>query len=256
MKTKKDMVIIFPFRSFHNQKINLKTSSFLFFPIAFNLLILHYINYITLFWGTVLEYFLPRLGYSGDIIYSKYSLFQVDFLLPAINIEANLPSVTTWCATVFLTLGVFLLTSLLRDAYTPLKYLLRTFLILIWITQIYILYFPDGFMYNIFFFTKSGFMQILSLLFVIPWIFLMSFYFFGYRFINKIIITLLTFLYFIILAPFQYLLNACLINLFSLMMMPPLFFFSGLAINILAIIAFCTYGVSKVPMHSKYKRRR
>lgn len=254
MKTEKKMVITFPFRSFHNQRFDAKTAIFLFIPLTFNLITLSCINHITQFWGSVLEYYLPKLGYNGDIIYSKYSLFHVYFLLPAINIEASLPSVTVWCATIFLTIGLFFLTFIIEDAYTPLKYFLRAFLILIWVTQLYMLFFPDGFMYNIFFYTKSGFMQILSLLFVIPWIFLVSYYLFGYRFINKILFTFLTMLYFIILAPFQYLFNASLINLFSLMMMPPLFFFSGLMINILAIVAFCTYGLSKEPIHRKYKK--
>jgi hypothetical protein len=202
----------------------------------------------------MLEYYLPRLGYSGNIIYSKYSLFHSFFLLPAINIEGSLPSVTLWWAAIFFTIGIFLLSFLIRDAFTPLKYFLRVFVILIWITQLYIMIFPGGFMYTIFFYTKSGFMQILSLLFVIPWIFLISYYFFGYRFMNKIVITFITLLYFIVLAPFQYLLNACLINIFSLMLMPPLFFYAGLMIDILAIVAFCSYGVSKEPLYHKYKK--
>lgn len=251
---KKQMVISFPFRSYHNQRFDAKTSLFLFIPLVFNLIILSSISQITQFWGSMLEYYLPKLGYSGNIIYSKYSLFHAYFLLPAINIEGNLPNVTTWWTAIFLTIGVFLLTFLIRDAFTPLKYFLRAFLILIWITQFYMMIFPNGFMYTIFFFTKSGFMQILSLLFVIPWIFLFSYYFFGYRFINKILITFISLAYFIILAPFQYLLNACLINMFSLMMMPSLFFYTGLVINVLAIVAFCSYGVSKEPRYHKYKK--
>lgn len=252
MKTEKSMTISFPFRSFHNQKFDLRTSLFFLLPLFFNLLILSFINYITRFWGTMLEYWLPRLGLEGNIIYSKYSLFHVYFLLPAINFDANLPNVIIWWATLFFTVGVFLLTFLMRDAYTPLKYFLRVFLILLSITQLYMLFFPSGFVYTIFFYTKSGFMQILSLLFAIPWIFLFSYYFFGYRILNKVLITFVTLIYFIILAPFQYLLNASLIHIFSLMLMPVLFFYAGLMIDILAIIAFCSYGISKEPLYKKY----
>lgn len=254
MKTDTKITISFPFRSYHNQKFDTKTALFLFIPIVFNLITLHFLSKITQFWGAILEYYLPKLGYSGNIIYSKYSLFSINFLLPAINIEGALPSVTLWWASIFLTSGIFLLTFLIQDAFTPLKYLLRGILVLIWITQLYITIFPNGFMYTIFFYTKSGFMQIVALLLATPWIYLFSYYFFGYRFLNKILITFSTLLYLVILAPFQYLLNACLINLFSLMIMPTLFFWAGLMINILAIVAFCSYGVSKEPLYRKYKK--
>lgn len=254
MKKEKKMVIIFPFRSFHNQHFDIKTAAFLFLPLGFNIITLKTLAYITQFWGFVLTFYLSKLNYSGDIVYSKYTLFHTPFLLPAINIESNLPSVTQWSATFFFTSGLFLLTFLFRDAYTPLKYFVRAFVLLIWITQLFMLIFPNSFVYNIFFYTKSGFMQILSLLFIIPWIFLISYYLFGYRFLSKVTITFFTLSYFIILAPFQYLLNACLINMFSLLAMPVLFFFAGLMINIMAMIAFCTYGLSKEPLHNKYKK--
>lgn len=254
MKYEKRMVITFPFRAFHNQRFDFKTSLFIILPILFNVITLYSLNYITDFWGQALEYALPNLGYDSNIIYNKYSLAHVHFLLPSVNIEANLPDVGIWLISNFLILAMYCLSFYFSDEYTPLKYFLRVFLVLIFITLLYMLFFPNGFMYTIFFYTKSGFMQIMSLLFVIPWIYLFTYYFFGYRFVNKIIITCTALIYFIILAPFQYLFNACLIHIFSLMLMPPLFFYAGLMINLLAIIAFCSYGISIEPTHAKFNK--
>ena len=160
------------------QPIDAKTAAFLFIPLVCNMLTLGFLNHITHFWGMVLENYLPKLGYQGSLIYSKYSLFQTHFFLPAVNIDASLSSAMMWWATAFMTIALFLFTYMIKGSYT---YLLRAFLILVWVTQIYTMFFPDGFVYHLLFYSKSGFIQILSLLFMIPRIFFISFFFFGSR---------------------------------------------------------------------------
>ncbi len=254
MSYKKGIAITFPFRSFHNQDFNYKVCLFFLLPPLFNVAIIVCLNHIMQVWGFIIKYGLSKLAETGAVIYIQYSIFHVDFFIPSLVLSAAPPNEEVWWYTTFLTIGLFLLSFLIKNSFTPFKYYLRSSLIIVWCTQIYFYLQPTSFPYDIAIYTKSGFLQILALLLATPWIYCLTYYVYGYRFISKMALTALVLNYLIILAPFQYLLNAILIHQFSLILMPVLFFFAGLLINILSIVAFYAYGISMEHDYPKYKK--
>jgi hypothetical protein len=125
--------------------------------------------------------------------------------------------------------------------------------VLVFFTILFFWFFPGRFPYNIEQYTKTGLLQTLGLLFATPWIYGFTYYMYSYRILRKIMITSLAVVYFIILGPFQYLLNACLIHLYSPLLMPLLHLYIGLLLNIFACIGFYAYGVSLENIFKKFK---
>lgn len=248
--------IVFPFRSFHNQKFDWRVCLFFLLPPTFNGIVLCSLNQIMQGWGFVMQYGLSKLTAVGTVIYTQYSIFHVEFLLPSVVLSADPPNTPVWWSTILATSTLFFLSFFIKHAYTPFKYFLRFFMMIVWCTALYFYIAPHSFPYDIAIYTKSGFLQILALLLATPWIYCFTYYVYGYRFVSKIAITALTLNYLIILAPFQYLLNAFLIHQFSLMMMPVLYFFTGLLMNIISIVAFYAYGISMEHSYPKYKNLR
>lgn len=254
MKEKKGISIFFPFRAFHNQEFNQRLFIFFLIPLVFNLATLFSLNIISKFWGVIINFFLTKLPFEFSVLYTKYFLFYYSFLVPSINLAASPPDAIAWWSYLVISVVVFLLSFLISDKYTPLIYYTRTFCVMLWFILIFFFFFPARFPYEISLFTKTGFLQNISLLFATPWIYCFTYYMFGYRAKRKIIITSVTLIYFIILAPFQYMINACLIHFYSLVLMPILYVYFGLMVNIFAAVALFAYGVSLEQIYTKYKK--
>jgi hypothetical protein len=250
----KGISIFFPFRSFHNQEFNQRLFVFFLIPVVFNLIILLLLKNITQFWSEVINFFLSKLSFDFNILYTQYFLFDFSFLVPSIDLSASVPDAMNWWSYIVVSVIVFLLSFLIPDKYTPLIYYIRSFIMMLWFTLIFCFFYPASFPYKIALFTKTGFLQIISLLFATPWIYCLTYYMFGYRVVRKIIISSLALIYFIILAPFQYMMSACLINLYSVALMPALYIYAGLMINIFAAVALFAYGVSLEQIYTKYKK--
>ena len=254
MLPRKNISIVFPFRSFHNQKFNIAAFLFFLLPPIFNAIVLSSLNQIMQAWGIILQYGLSKLASTGTIIYTQYSVFHTTFFLPSIVLEATPPTPGIFWISIAITTTVFFFSFFIKNSYLPLKYILRAALILVWSTHLYFYFSPANFPYDISVYTKSGFLQILALLLATPCIYCFTYYIYGYRILSKIALTALVLNYLIILTPFQYLLNAILIHQFSLILMPVLYFFAGLLINIFSIIAFYAYGISMEHHYPKYKK--
>ena len=251
---KKTISIVFPFRSFHNQKFDIKVTLFFLLPPIFNVLILGFLNQIMQCWGYILQYGLSKILSVGTVIYTQYTIFHVEFFLPSIVLSAEAPNPKIWWTTLIVTLLLLLLSMFIKNAFVPFKYILRSFIMIIWFTQIYFYFSPATFPYDIAVYTRSGFLQILALLLATPWIYCLTYYIYGYQVISKVALTALALNYLIILAPLQYLLNAIIIHQFSLLFLPVLYFFAGLLINIFSIISFYAYGISLEHRYPKYKK--
>lgn len=254
MSSKNGINIIFPFRSFHNQTFSLNLSLFFILPILFNVLVLVNLAHITDFWGVVLNFFITKLQLNAEILQINYTLFNVNFMIPSIDLYADLPNAEIWWSSIVISILLFIFSFFLSDAFTPLKYFLRVMVSILWIVQLFFLFYPASFPYNIRIYSLNGFMQILSLLFATPWIYAFTYYLFGYDLIKKFLITILVLSYFIVLAPFQYLLNSVIIYHYSLLFMPLLYLFAGLLLNIFSIVAFYAYGMSLIFTAPKFKQ--
>ncbi len=253
MSTEKGISIYFPFRSFHNQAFDEKVIGFFLLPPIFNLITLYFISYITKGWGSIFEFFLTRIYPEAIVGYTEYYIYNHFFSLPHIDLYADFPDALTWWSGLIISFILFALSFIIPERFTPLTYLFRTMIVIIWCTLLFFLIYPSGLPYDISLFTKTGLLQVISIIFGLPWIFSFTYYLFGYRMLQKITLTTLALIYFIIFAPFQYLLSACLIHMYSLFLMPALYIYAGLLVNIFAGVAFFAYGLSIEQLYKKYK---
>lgn len=242
----------FPFRAFHNQKATYKTAFFFILPVVFNLIILYLMPYITGFWSAVYAFFLSNSGVYGIVLHTGYVLMDTIFLVPSLDMSADEPSILVYQLGLVVSIVLFLLTFLMSEKNTPMKYFFRVFIVILWGSLCFFYFFPGKFPYDIQVYTRTGILQIIAILFAIPWIFALTYYLFGNDYFKKILITCLTLLYFIILAPFQILLNAVIIHYYSLSLMPVLHLYLGLLINVFACVGFYSYGVSLEGIYSKW----
>lgn len=249
---KKRLNIFFPFRAFHNQALDKWVIIALLLPFVFNALTVYFLPQITDCWAILMHFFLLKIGYSDVLTYTEYTLFKVSFLLPSIDLDASAPSALCWYFTLLLVIIIFLLTYLITEAFTPLKYLVRAVLFVLSCSLLFFYFYPADFPYDVEIYTRVGMMQILSMIILIPWIFAFSYYLFGYKIVQKSIVTTFVILYFVLLGPFQYLISAIMINQFSLLYMATLYIFFGLLIDIFILIAFYGYALSIQSSLSKY----
>lgn len=255
-KQKKEITILFPFRAFHNQQFNVRVLTFFLLPPVFNIIIFIFMDNITNAWGQVADFFLTRMGFDHSVIYLTYTFLGKSLTLPAITLSADAPSVLSWWLILIITAILFFCSFFISDAFTPLKYLFRAVLFLIATALVYFFFWPASFPYDIELYSRTGFAQDLALLFAVPWIFGFTYYMFSYKYLKKILVTIGVLFYFIVFAPFQYLLSSYLIHVSSLLFMPALYIFFGLWTSIFAIIAFYAYGVSLEQVFPELKIRK
>jgi hypothetical protein len=236
--------LLYPYRAFHNQVFNEKVILFFFIPPLVNLLFLALLPTITKLWGGFFTWFLAKMGFNDAVGYIDYQLVTVNFSLPYIDLYADLPTFTIWWSFFVLSLVILLISGRVPEPYTPLKYFLRAFVFLLTSSLFYFYFFSNSFPYNIPLYSRDGLLQIISLCLITPWVFGFTYYIFSYNFINKIVITLLTLLFLVIGGALQVLTSSWLINVFSLIVVPCMYIFFGLLINVFAIVAFYAYGVS------------
>src|SRR5579863_8790397 len=106
MSSKQGITIIFPFRSFHNQKFHINLSLFFILPIIFNFIILLNLHWITELWVTILNFFIVKLQLDANILYTNYTILHVNFLLPSIDLSADMPDAGIWWSSVIITISL------------------------------------------------------------------------------------------------------------------------------------------------------
>lgn len=245
----------FPFRAFHNQRLTWKTFSFFVLPVLFNAIILILLPHIMHFWSKAYAFFYSHSGIYGLVYHVKYTLLHQEVMVPSLDMPADEPSLHIYQGMLLISIALFLLTFLISERSTPLKYFLRVFIVILWISLLFFYFFPGKFPYDIQLYTRSGILQITAILFAAPWIYAFTYYLFGDTYLKKILITTLTLIYFIILAPCQYFLNAAIIHIYSLGLMPVLHLYLGLLLNVFACIGFYSYGVSLEGVYPKWIAR-
>ncbi|MEP6609346.1 MAG: zinc ribbon domain-containing protein [Burkholderiaceae bacterium] len=91
---------------------------------------------------------------------------------------------------------------------------------------------------------SDGLMTIELLIVAIPWLHAFTYYIFDFSFWQKAALSLLTMAFVALIAPFQFLLHAWLLQSFSLLWLPPLQLVFGVFLETMVIIAFYGWGMS------------
>jgi hypothetical protein len=215
-------------------------------PIFCNLILLAMIDPLIIFWRSVLEFGVAKLDFGARVVMHSFDLGYYDLWVPSVAAQGQLPSPMTWWVTAILCAIAFVLSYLIRpDRGLPFIYILRAIILLQTTALLYFAFIPASFPHLLEDYVAANLFIGVILLALIPWILGVTFYIFDFPLVKKILITLLTLAFFIVVIPLQYLLHANLIALGSLLFMPILYLVFGLFIDVMAFIALYSYGMTR-----------
>jgi len=221
--------------------MNLVTSICLFFFFSSIWLVL--LPRVCRFWGRILAWSMPYLPLQAALDLGERHVGFLRMPIPYIRLESLLPSPSLWLITCVATVLLFAGASLLPPNLTPVRYLIRAMLAIQGSALLYFALWPLHFKH-----TPGGYMEALvnsgiGLISVVPLLFALTYYIFDFGLWKKAFLTALTMTHLVILLPFQILLQALILQK-SIIFMPVLYIVFGLALDVMVIIAFYSWGMT------------
>jgi len=126
----------------------------------------------------------------------------------------------------------------------PVIYLLRAFAFIQTCALVYFAITPASFPYTVADYQSGMLLAGLFVISLVPVLLGATFFIFDFGLPKKLFLTVITMLHLSLLIPMQYLLHVYLIQKYSMLFMPILFFFFGLPLDIFVFIAFYAWGMS------------
>jgi len=221
--------------------MNLVTSISLFFFFSSIWLVL--LPHLCRFWSRLFAWSLARLPLTASLNLSEHHLGSFHLQIPYLRMESVLPAPATWILTCIFTLLLFALTSLLPRNLMPIIYLTRAILLIQFSALAYFALWPLHFKH-----TPDSYMEALinsgiGLISIIPLLFALIYYIFDFGLGKKAFLTALTMTHMAIFLPFQILVHALILQN-SVLFMPVLYIVFGVALDVMLIIAFYSWGMT------------
>lgn len=200
-------------------------------------------------WAQAFEALAGPLGMSGGVgtrfasVAGRFAI-QTPYLLG----EAGPPDQTTWRVVAIITGAVLLLSLVLPQRLTPLRYFLRFAVVLQGISLGFFALAPAGaFPYTLPSYTGGLLAAGQVVLLLLPIILGFTYYLFDVSWARKIVLTALLLGHLAVLIPLQVLVHAWLIARGSLLLLPVLFLLFGILVQVMVFVAFYGWGMSWRP---------
>lgn len=217
----------------------------LLLPPLFNAILWFLRHDIGAGWQVIFAVWMAWLDLPGKIVMEAVRL-PADLILrvPVPHVPAAVPDTTIWLATLAATVAILAASFRIGDDYVPLRYLLRLVVVIQVTSLLCFAIFPATFPYTAKSHMRDGLLLTTLLLVITPWLHALTYYVFGFSLVQKVALTGLTLIYFVVLAPIQYLLHAWLMHHLSLMILPILYLLFGVLMDMLMLIALYAWGMS------------
>jgi hypothetical protein len=195
-------------------------------------------------WIAILHFWAMRLGLNVDLGFVKYHGLWMHFNLPFLRAVDTVPvnrTLVFFC----LVLGAGLLLSIkIPEKLLPVRYLARA-VILVQATGVsYFFVRPNAFPHNTTDYSLTLIKSSLAFVTLVPVILALTYYIFNFGVIRKCALTVLIMLHLVIFVPHQYVLTVYLLQTFSLVVMPVLYQFCGVLLNVTVFIGLYSWGMS------------
>jgi hypothetical protein len=214
-------------------------------PLAFNALMLVCFDGIVALWRTVFEFWLTRLQSGAAVLEQAVDLDSYILWLPIPGLSASVPGVGLWWGTLGACVLLFLATRLIHaDRFLPLIYVIRACLLIQATALAFFYVLPGSFPYDLQTYLSNSLTIALFFFFLVPWILGLSYYVFDFPLLQKITLTSLVLLYFLIALPMQYLLHAFILQSASLLFLPICYLVFGIFIDVMMLVALYSWGMS------------
>ncbi len=200
-------------------------------------------------WESSLRFWLPRLGLPVETASRSrellgYTIYEVPFPL----LDGSLPDRAALLGTAGACGGLMLLSYLLlRGRALPAAYLVWAACTIVLSSCVALWLAPERFPYTIASHVANGLEFALLLMLVMPLLLTFSYYVFDHSLARKALGTALLLGGIAVIAPYQYLAHAALIESFSLLVMPLLYVLFGLLLDIAVFVALYAWVISWEP---------
>lgn len=199
---------------------------------------------VTRFWAYILRFWAPRLGFDAALAAVEYDFLWVRFDLPYLSAKDTFPSVNGLVLTALLLALALLLSIKMPAQLLPLTYLIRAAILVQATGVIYFFLKPDGFPHNATDYGVSLLKGSLALLTLVPVILALTYYILNFDAKRKIALTVVMFSHLIVFVPHHYLVTLYLLNKLSLAVLPVLYPFFGLLLDVTVFIGLYSWGMS------------
>ncbi|HXZ34132.1 MAG TPA: hypothetical protein VEH30_17795 [Terriglobales bacterium] len=221
--------------------MNLVTSISLFFFFSAIWLVL--LPRLCRFWSQLLAWSLPRLPLHASLDLNEYHLSSFRLQIPYLRMEPVLPTPSVWILTCVVTLLLFAITSLVPRKLMPVTYLTRAILLIQASALLYFALWPLHFKHSPDSYIEALVNSGIGLISIVPLLFALTYYIFDFGLWKKAVLTALTMTHLAIFLPFQVLVQALILQK-SVLFMPLLYIVFGIALDVMLIIAFYSWGMS------------
>jgi len=219
------------------------------------------LDWVTAFWGLVMDFWASVLGAGGVVGTIHYKLFGfIPFTVPDFYVPSALPTTYEWWAGVLFLLVLVVVSLLLPRAYLPLSYFLRIVAMFQGCSQVFFAFWPQWFPYTASGYVHTVILASLALISLMPIVLGFTYYVFDFGLARNAALTLLVMGHLSVLVPLQYVIHAWVLYQGSLLLMPVLFLAAGLPVGVLVFIAFYSWGFSWAhtlrEQHVQWKARK
>ncbi|NIM18917.1 MAG: hypothetical protein GTO42_02680 [Candidatus Latescibacteria bacterium] len=206
---------------------------------------LYTLNWVSLAWAHILDFWRAVLGLGGYITTSYYHLGDFyKFSVPYLHITSDPPDYFTLLLGGLATVLVLLITFVIPRRYLPIIYLVRVAVFFHACAQIFFAFIPVYFPYGASGYIHGMLIAGLFLIALVPILLGFTYFIFDFNLAKKLLLTLLMMLHLSILIPVQYMAHAYILHHMSLLFLPILFFVFGLPFQVMTFIAFYSWGSS------------
>ncbi|MFN2324289.1 MAG: hypothetical protein ABR551_00225 [Gemmatimonadales bacterium] len=197
-------------------------------------------------WARLFEALVGPVGIAGGIGERHTTFFGVHSLpTPHFGAVAGDPSVTTWRVVAVITAVLVLLSLVLPQRFTPLRYFLRFLALLQTVSLAYFALAPAGsFPYTLASYTGGLLAAAQVVLVLLPLLLGFTYYVFDISWGRKLLLTALLLGHLALFIPLQVTIHAWLIVQGSLLVLPPLFLVFGLLLHVMIFVSFYGWGMS------------
>lgn len=197
-------------------------------------------------WARTFEALVGPLGIAGGIG-ERYTTFLGMHTLPTpyFGAVAGDPSAGTWRVVAAITVAMVLLSLVLPQRFTPLRYFLRFLALLQTVSLAYFALAPAGsFPYTLSSYTGGLLAAAQVVLVLLPLLLGFTYYVFDISWGRKLLLTILLLGHLAVFIPLQVAVHAWLIVHGSLLVLPPLFLVFGLLLHVMVFVSFYGWGMS------------
>lgn len=217
----------------------------LLLPLLFNFLLFHFLDEIIHGWHAIFSFWLGKLEPGSAVSERTVDLGNYLLWLPFPDLSAGGPSSLLWWGTLIVCILLFIATYFIPTTrLLPLVYMMRAGLLVQSTALAFFAFIPGEFPYDLQSYVMSNLVMSLFFLFMIPWIFGVTYYVFDFPLLQKVAITTITLLYFLIALPMQYLMHAFVLHYASLLFLPILYLLFGVFLDVMMFVALYSWGMS------------